>query len=292
MMIRTRIFIILFLLNTLYGFSIGNYTNRAQPDNLMFHLTPSVSLLEYKSIEAKSKISANVGMGVEYAHYFGQYLGLSIGAEISSFSSFYKFNGRRDSLELFDYWSSKYYKLRQNLTTKEHQRVTYLSLPVKLNFRSKLNNKLNFDISVGAAYTVYLSEKKSIVSGTVERQAFFGDIYVNIDDFRPLMFGQFTDYINPSSEKQFKSTLLGIAQMGVSFKLNDKWNMNTALNFQYGFKDIKNRSINILVPDEYSGVTATNFIGTIRPVSIGLRVGVTYVFDLFDVGCKCHGSWY
>ena len=284
--------ILLFLLSNLSGFSLGDYTNRAQPDNFMLHLTPSVALLEYKSMDAKSTVSANVGVGAEYAHYFDQYLGLSIGAEVTSFNAYYRFNERHDSLQLFDNWSSRYYKLRQNLTTREYQRVTYLSLPLKLNFRSRLSNTLNLDISVGAAYTVYLSEKKSIVSGTIDRQAFFGDIYVNIDDFRPLMFGKFTDYINPSPEKQFKHTWLGIAQMGVSFKLSDKWNMNTALNFQYGFKDIKNRSINILVPDEYSGVTATNYIGDIRPLSIGLRVGVTYVFDLFNVGCKCHGTWY
>jgi hypothetical protein len=64
--------------------------------------------------------------------------------------------------------------------------------------------------------------------------------------------------------------------------------MHTELNFQYGFQNIKCRSINILVPEEYSGVTATNYIGNIRPVSLGLRIGLAYTFDIFNVDCKCH----
>ena len=291
MKIRISILTILFALNMASGYAQYTYSGRARPDNFMFHVTPSLSLLDYKSADAKSSMSATIGAGVEYAHFFNQIFGLSIGAEFTSFSANYHFNGRKDSLELFDNWSSKYYKLRQNLTTKEYQRVTYLSFPVKLNFRHRLTDLLNFNASVGVAYTVYMSESKSIVSGTVDRQAFFGDIFVNIDNFHPLMFGKFTDYIHPSAEKQFKSTLLGVAQMGVSFNLADGWDMHTELNVQYGFQNIKCRSINILVPDEYAGVTATNYINTIRPVSVGVRVGISYTFDLFSIDCKCHNSW-
>lgn len=266
----------------------GYYTSRERPDHLMLHLTPAVTILDYKSVDSRSFISGNIGLGAEYAHFFHQHWGLSVGAELSSFSSFYFFRGRKDSLELFDIWSSRYYKLRQNLTTKEYQNVTYFSFPVKVIYRHIFTRRFNINASIGAAYGLYASESKSIVAGTIDRQAFFGDIYVNIDDFKPLMFGKFKDYINPSPIKQFKSTVLGIAQMGLSFKLAENWNLHTELNLQYGFKNIKTRAINILVPDEYSGITATNYIGEIHPASLGLRVGLTYTFDLFNVDCKCH----
>ena len=291
MKIRICILMVLFSIRLMSGYGQTNYSGRGRPDQLMIHTTPSLSLLDYKSVDSKSSISGNFGVGLEYAHFFNQYVGLSVGAELSSFSTFYTFNGRKDSLELFDSWSSRYYKLRQNLTTKEYQSVTYLSFPVKINYRHSFTKDLNFNISAGVAYALYMSENKSVISGTIDREAFFGDINVNIDEFYPLMFGKFSNYINPSSEKQFKSTLLGIAQMGFSFNLADNWNMHTELNFQYGFQNIKCRAINILVPDEYSGVTATNYIGEIRPVSLGLRIGIAYNFDLFAVDCKCHNSW-
>lgn len=291
MKIRICILSLLCSFNLISGYSQTNYSGRARPDQLMLHTTPYVSLLDYKSVDSKSSISGNMGFGLEYAHYFGHYVGLSIGAEVSSFSTFYTFHGRRDSLELFDNWSSRYYKLRQNLTTKEYQKVTYLSFPVKLNFRHNLTKWFNINASVGAAYALYMKEDKSIKSGTIDREAFFGDINVNIDEFYPLMFGKFTDYIQPSPEKQFKSTILGVAQLGLSFNLADNWNMHTELNLQYGFQNIKRRSINLLVPEEYSGVTATNYIGDIRPVSLGIRIGIAYNFDLFGLDCKCHNSW-
>lgn len=273
------------------GYANKNYSGRARPDQLMMHITPCVSLLNYKSVDGRSMPSGNLGAGIELAHFFGLHLGFSVGAEVSSFSTFYKFNGRKDSLQLFDNYSGRYYRLRQKLTTNEYQNVTYLSLPVKLHYRCELTKKLNFNVSIGAAYTKYLSESKSIVSGTIDRQAYFQDIHVTIDEFYPLGFGKFNDYIHPSSTSQFKGTILGIAQVGFTFNLAPNWNMHTELNFQYGLKNIKTRSIPLLVPEEYSGITATNYIGEIHPASLGLRIGVAYNFDIFNVDCKCHSKW-
>lgn len=286
-----KISVFLLLLSCVSVFANNNYSGRARPDHLMLHLTPSVSLLNYKSTDGRSMLSGNIGAGVEYAHFFGKNFGIGVGAEFTSFSTFYKFNSRRDSLQLFDAWSSRFYMLRQNLTTLEFQRVNYISLPVKIHYRHYLTKKLNFNISGGVAYTKYISESKAIVSGTIDRQAYFDDIHVTIDEFYPLGFGKFKNYIHPSSIKQFKSTLLAVAQTGFTFNLAPNWNMNTELNFQYGIKNIKTRAIDILVPEEYSGITATNYIGTIHPLSIGIRVGITYNFDLFNVDCKCHSKW-
>lgn len=275
--------------STLSIYAKTYYSKRERPDQLMFHITPTVSSLVYNSSDSRSNLRPNMGFGVEYSHFFVQHLGLSIGSELTTFNSTYVFKGRKDSLELFDNWSSRYYTLKQNLSTKEYQRVTYLSLPVKFHYRYNLNRQVNFNASIGVAYSLHISEKKSIISGTIDRRAFFENIYVEIDDFHPLMFGKFGYYIHPSPEKQFKSTLLGIAQSGLSFKISENWNMHTELNIQYGiYKTIKNRSINLLVPDEYAGVTATNYIGNIRPLSFGIRLGFVHTFDLFDVDCKCH----
>lgn len=289
-MMKNKLIYILILTMSCIGTTSAKryYTSRERPDHLMFHLTPAVTLLDYKSADARSKIAGSVGAGMEYAHFFGRHFGLSVGAEVTSFSTFYRFRGRKDSLQMFDNWSSYYYKLRQNLTTREYQRVTYLSIPFKLQYRQLFTRKLVFNFSAGLAYTFYMGEKKSIVSGTVAREAWFDDIHVDIDEFYPLRFGKFRDYINPSSQKQFKQTLLGIAQGGFSFKLSENWNVHTELNLQYGISNIKTRSINLLVPDEYAGVTATNYIGTIRPMSVGFRIGLAYTFDLFNVDCKCH----
>lgn len=287
-MIRIFKFTLLFLITVVSCSAEGYYTSKERPDHLMLHFTPTVSLLDYKSIESRSIVSPNIGAGIEYAHFFGRHLGLSIGAEFTSFSAFYNFSGKNDSLELFDSWSSRYYSLKQNLTTTEHQSVTYLSIPVKIIYRQIISKKINIYVSLGAAYGTYYKEHKSIISGTVDRQAVFKEINVTVDEFYPLMFGKFKNYINPSSEKQFKNTILGVAQMGLSYGIAPNWNLHTELNFQYGFRNIKTRSINILVPEEYSGVTATNYIGDIRPLSVGLRIGIAYTFDIFNVDCKCH----
>lgn len=291
MKIYVYLIIVLLSIMAQLGYANKNYSGRARPDQLMLHVTPCVSILDYKSVDGRSFLSGNLGAGAELAHFFGLHLGFSVGAEVTSFSTFYKFNNRRDSLPLFDKYSGRYYKLRQNLNTREYQNVTYLSFPIKLQYRCNFTKGLNFNASLGAAYTRYMSESKSIVSGNIDRQAYFEDIHVTIDEFYPLGFGKFNDYIHPSTISQFKSTILGIAQVGFTFNLAPNWNMHTELNFQYGLKNIKTRSINLLVPDEYSGITATNYIDEIHPASLGLRIGVAYNFDIFNVDCKCHSKW-
>jgi hypothetical protein len=268
------------------------YPISQQPDHLMFHFTPAMSLLNYNSANGQSIPAPAIGFGVEYAHFIHRRIGFSIGAELNTYNAMYIFNGRKDSLPLLDSWSSRNYILRQQLYTKEFQSVSYLSVPVKAIFRQMLSSTVNLNISAGVAYNTYLIEYKDIIAGEIFRQAYFGDINVNIDEFYPLTFGEFDDYVNPSPQKQFTTTLTGIAQIGLSYHFSKQWVMHTDVNFQYGFKNIKTRDIDILVPNEYSGVTATNYIGEIKPYSLGFRIGFSYNFDLFKVDCHCQNTWW
>jgi hypothetical protein len=151
---------------------------------------------------------------------------------------------------------------------------------------------MNLSISAGAAYNFYLKETKSIIVGSVYRQAYFPDINVVVDDFLPLTFGRFNDYVNPSPLKQFTKTTTGIFQIGITNHFNTKWVAHASLNFMYGMDNIKLRKINLLSPNEYSGVTATNYIGEIKPYSLGIRLGLSYNFDLFEADCHCTNTWW
>ena len=270
----------------------GYYPSSQRPDHLMFYATPALSRLQYQSAEAASSFTPVLNAGIEYAHFIHHKFGFSIGAEYNRFAAKYSFDGRRDSLQMFDAWSGYHYQLRQQLHTTEHQSVSYLSVPFKLHFRQLITPDISLNMSAGMVLNTYLSEKRSILAGTINRQAYFSDIHVNVDDFHPLLFGKFDNYIQPSAMPQFGVSRTYTAQVGLSFQLNEFWALHTELNYQYGTKNIKQRNINLLVPDEYAGITATNFIGDIKPQSIGLKIGLAYTFDLFNVDCKCQNSWW
>lgn len=276
------------LSSTMASMARKYYKGYEVQDRVMIHVTPGISMLNYQSVDGHSVPTPTIGAGIEYAHFFGQHWGISVGAELSSFSSLYKFNDRKDSLLMYDAWSKHFYQLRQKLSTLEYQRVSYISLPVKLHYRKRFTKKLDLNLSAGAAYTSYLSENRTVLSGEIQREAFFDDINVKIDDYSPLMFQKYSNYIYPSSQPQFKQTILGIIQGGVSYNILPKWNLHTEINAQYGVENIKTRSINILVPKEYAGITATNFIQQIIPLSVGLRIGLAYQFNLVDPRGKCH----
>lgn len=270
----------------------GYYPAHQRPDHIMIYALPAAAHLQYKSTDAASKMSPVINAGVEYAHFIHHSIGFSIGVEYNTFASKYSFDHRRDSLQMFDTWSGYHYQLKQQLYTTEQQKVSYLSFPLKFHIRQSLTPSINLNLSGGVVFNAYLSQKQTILARTIHRQAYFDDIHVNIDDFQPLLFGTFNQFIQPSPDLQLGVSRTYTAQIGLSFQLNDYWALHTEINYQKGTKDLKQRNINLLMPNEYAGVTATNYIGTVKPQSLGLKIGLAYTFDLFNVDCKCQNSWW
>ena len=244
---------------------------------LELSIIPSYSTLSYKSADNSSKGGISLGINLGYTYRITERWGVGLGLRYQPFTASYQNNGYQSTSGLLTEPNGHQYAITQTLDTKEQQRVSYLMIPVMASYRYPVTNKLTMKVAAGAAYALALSEKLEVKSGTITRTAYFPNEDLTIDNLPEQTFGTYTDYINMPSDKQLKNAVMGIGELGMEYAINNRWLLAAAVNATFG-GDIKKHSDPILQPNSYAGVTSTSYIGAIKPMSVGLSLGVVYRF--------------
>ncbi|TCN63024.1 OmpA family protein [Acetobacteroides hydrogenigenes] len=245
--------------------------------SLEVSVIPSFSKLSYKSTDNSSKGAFALGVGIGYTYHLTERWGLGIGLRYQSFTATYQNKGYQSTSALFPEPNGHQYTITQTLDSKEKQRVSYLIVPLTASYRYPLTSKLSLKAAAGAAYALNMKEKMEVTSGTITRTAYFPNADLTIDNLPEQTIGTYTDYINRTSDKQFKNAIMGIGELGAEYTLNERWLLAAGISTTLG-GDIKKQADPILQQYSYAGVTASNYVGSAKPVSVGLSLGVVYRF--------------
>lgn len=245
--------------------------------SLEFSIIPSLNRLSYKSADNSSEGALGLGLQVGYTYHLTNRWGLGVGLRYQPFSASYKNQGYQINSELLTEPNGHNYIINQTLNNTEEQRVNYLMIPVLASYRMPLTEKVSIRLAMGAAYGLAFGEKLTFSSGNLVRSAYFPDNDLVVDNLPEQSFGHFTDYVNMASGKQFKNAVMGIGEVGAEYALNDKWLMTAAVNGVLG-SNVKKNNESLLQHNGYSGITSSGYIGAVKPVSMGLSVGVIYRF--------------
>lgn len=240
-------------------------------------IIPSYSQLSYKSADNTSKGAFSLGVSLGYTYHFTERWGIGIGLRYQPFAATYQNRGYQSTSALFAEPNGNQYSITQTLDSKERQRVSYLMVPLTASFRYPLTGKVTLKAAAGAAYAIALSEKLEVASGTITRTAYFPNADLTIDNLPEQTLGTYTDYINMPSGKQLKNAIMGVGELGAEYALNEQWLLSAGISATMG-GDIKKQSNPILQQNSYAGVTASSYVGAVKPVSAGLSLGVVYRF--------------
>lgn len=246
-----------------HGFSIG--------------VIPAYSILKYKSDASSSKGGLGYGASLTYSYLFTKHWGFDVGASFNTFKGKYSFDGITTVSPTYTETHGNTYNVTQVLTTEEEQNLGYLLLPLRLTFRCHLSSNLYFKTALGAAYAFNVYEDRVVKSGTIVRSAYFPVIDVTVKELPEQTLGTYNTYINRSSKNQFKDAIVGVGELGFDYAITPKLYLNTTLHAVYG-GDIKNQSGELLQQLSYSGVTTTNYIGSVKPISVGVNFGLIFRF--------------
>lgn len=242
-----------------------------------FSVIPSYSHLSYKSALDKSKGALGLGISLGYRYSLTENWGLSTGLTFQPYKGVYENNSFTVVSPSFTEPNGSSYTLTQTLDNKEKQKASYLLIPVKVDYRMPLTEKISLRAALGAAYGIAMGEKFDMHSGTVTRTAYFPAHDLTVDDLPMHAIGRFKDYINMPSEDQFKSTVMGLAEVGADYALTDQWLVKAAIVGTMG-GNVKNSDYPTVQQYAYPGVTAINHTGDVKPKSVGLALGVVYRF--------------
>lgn len=245
--------------------------------SLEVSVIPSLSRLSYESADNSSKGAFALGLSLGYTYHLTERWGIGIGLRYQPFAATYQNRGYQSTSALLTEPNGNQYAITQTLDSKEKQRVSYLMVPLTASYRYPLTAKLALKAAAGAAYALNLSEKLEVASGTISRTAYFPNADLTIDNLPEQTLGTYTDYINMPSGKQLKNTIIGIGEIGAEYALNEQWLLSAGISATMG-GDIKKQSNPILQQNSYAGITASSYVGAVKPVSAGLSLGVVYRF--------------
>ncbi|WP_052345228.1 OmpA family protein [Alkaliflexus imshenetskii] len=271
------IYAMLLILLSASSLAFGQTDSIKGKHSLEFSIIPSFNRLSYKSADNSSEGALGLGLKFGYTYHLTNRWGLGVGLRYQPFSSSYKNQGYQISSELLTEPNGHNYIINQTLNNTEKQRVKYLMIPVVASYRFPINEKISIRLATGAAYGLAFAEKLTFSSGSLQRAAYFPDNDLVVDNLPEQSFGYFNDYVNMASGKQFKNTIMGIGEVGAEYAMNDKWLMTAAMSGVIG-SDIKKNNESLLQHNGYSGVTSSNYVGAVKPVSLGLALGIIYRF--------------
>ncbi len=240
-------------------------------------INPSYSNLMYESTNGNSDGEMGLGFELGYTYHITNRWGVGTGLRYQPFKAGYKNQNFNSTSATLTEPNGHDYTINQIINNKEEQHVNYLMIPVLASYRLPINERLAMRVAVGAAYGIATAEEVEFVEGTINRTAYFPKNDLVVDNLPEQTLGTFSNFINKTSEKQFGNTLMGLAEVGVEYSLNGKWLLTASFNGAIG-GDVKNESAAIVQPNIYQSVTATDYVGTVKPVSMGLSLGVVYRF--------------
>lgn len=245
--------------------------------SLKLSVLPSFNRLSYESADNSSEGSLRLGLDLGYTYHLTNRWGLGVGLRYQPFTSNYKNQGYEATSGFFTEPNGYNYVINQTLNNTEKQCVNYFMIPVLASYGFPVSGKLSARVAAGVAYGLAFGEKLQFRSGSVVRSAYFPDHDLVIDDLREHSLGTFTDYMSKEPGKQLNNAFMGIAELGAEYALNQNWLLTASVNGILG-GDVKKNYESIIQPYSYSGVTASNYIGAVKPVSVGVSIGVIYRF--------------
>jgi len=229
--------------------------------------------LSYTLPNGTQKSAAGFTLNSAYSYFFTPSWGLQTGIGIQSFGASSSLNFMT---EIYDtdsegdsYLFTTYYRNWQ-----ERQRVILLDIPLVVQFRYPINQKIKLLASVGANISMPLSETFKTNSGEIQTTGNYPQWHLELTDIPAEGFTTSTQsYYGKFS---FKPVYMGIIDAGMLYKLSEKLDLYVGGYANYGLN-------NALTPDTkyiyqkggvYNGLFASEQVNAVKPISVGLKVGI------------------
>lgn len=273
-----KVFFLCCLFVSLNGYTQQWWKGYDAPHTISGYFLPGYSLLQYKSSDISSIGGLELGGGIDYTYWFNRNIGLALGLQFQSYYSTFLFDNTNFTSDVKVEPGGEKYIIKQILNQEEYHISRYFQIPLRLTFKHELNKSWDIIYGIGIGYGLKAAEKHEVSKGTYSRVADFYELNRVIDSLPSQGFGTFTTLPFSDNTKQFKNMFFASADIGVQVKLNEQWKVLAGFVFNYGLNNIKTQKESIISDNPYKGVITTDYIGSIHPLAITAKIGVTFSF--------------
>lgn len=260
------------------GLSLLLYANTQaqEPDHyLYFNAGGGLHNLSYNLGNGNEKGNFGYSFNAGYSYFFNKNWGLQTGIGLQFFKSEATLNYTTKTPSTDTDGTTYEYRTNYN-SWKEKQQLLFLDIPLGLQYRYEVNEKLQLLAGAGVKITIPVKTTYKTTGGEIITSGFYSQWNVVLSDMPQHGFNNIKEQLK--GDVSLKSSFSGFADLGALYELSPKLDLYAGCYFDYGLNNVL-KSNNKLVYQQdgvYNGILASNQIEHARTVSLGLKVGVLW----------------
>jgi len=266
-----KTYVLIFLLLNGIGLRAQEYVKKSK-SYLYFCGGGGLHSLSYQLENGKRKGAIGYLFNAGYSYFFTPKWGIQAGVGVKSFRSSatldYMTGKSATDTDGDSYIFRTYYN-----GWEEKQQGLSLDIPVGIQFRPKLGEKLRLVVTAGGEVSIPVNVTYKVTSGNIETRGYYSQWNVELANMPQHGFTTITTRYE--GDVSLKPAYALFADMGVLYGLSPNLDLFIGGYLDYGLNNIIDPENSDVYRNEiYNGVLASSQTDNVTPVAMGLKVGV------------------
>ena len=212
-----------------------------------------------------------------YGFNFSNHWGLQTGIGLQSFNPVATLNYLTVAPSVDADGTAYDYKTNY-LNWKEKQQLLYLDLPLGLQYRFHLKDKIQILATAGMKVSIPLKTTYRSIGGEISTTGFYSQYNVELQDLPRHGFNNITDRLTGSVS--VRSSYSAFADLGAKYALLDQLGLYAGGYVDYGLNNVAKSAGKLVYQQDgvYNGVLASDQTHSARTIALGLKAGIVWHF--------------
>jgi len=229
--------------------------------------------MSYNIPNGTQKLGAGFTFNSAYSYFFAPNWGLQTGIGIQSFGASSVINLTTEMPDV-DSEGDTYQLMTYYRNWQESQRALLLDIPLSVQFRYPISQKIRLLTSAGAIVSMPVSATFKTKGGEIQTVGNYPQWHLELTDIPTE--GYTTTTQQYSGKFSLKPVYMGTIDIGMLYKLSEKMDLYVGGYANYGLN-------NAITPDTkymyqkdglYNGLFASEQVNDVKPISVGVKVGI------------------
>ncbi|ADQ81039.1 OmpA/MotB domain protein [Paludibacter propionicigenes WB4] len=250
---------------------------QAQEKQQYLHLTVGGGLhnLSYNLQNGTQSGKFGKTINAGYSYFFTQHWGIQSGLGLQWFNahSTINFLSATPQVDI----DGENFEFRVNYNNwQEKQQALFLDIPLTLQYRHALSNKISLQGSAGGKISIPISSSYTTTGGSITTTGYYSRLNAELSNLPEFGFTTTTDSYN--NKLSLRPSYMAIADLGGLYSLSPKIDLYVGAYINYGLNNaLKKDTKEIYQLDAvYNGVLASTQTTKVTPMSLGVKVGIYF----------------
>ncbi|WP_243348637.1 PorT family protein [Parabacteroides sp. FAFU027] len=264
---RISILLGLILSTLIHAQEKGNYLN--------INLGGGLHNLSYTLQDGTQKGNTGISAGIGFSHFFTRQWGFQTGLGIETFNATSTLNVL-EATPAIDSDGDAYIFKSDIRGWKENQSSVYLEIPLTGQFKYTYSDKIGIISTFGAKVAFPINTTYKTTGGEIVTSGYYPQWDAELTDMP--QHGFTTIHPTFNGDYSLKALYSAVVELGGIYKLSDKQHLYIGGYLNYGLNNVLSPETKkvYLVDGGYSGVLGTYQTKSIKPFSIGLKLGLYF----------------